>query len=121
MANQYERGGDALRSRYPAIQWTAAGQILGVLDLDLGGGATFALRLWVTNRGTVVAPRWQVDADLSQRGTRQVIPIRHYGPDVVDAVGVVLRCLVSSARAEGWPKVAARLAVVEAGPEVAGG
>lgn len=114
-ADQYARARAALQARYPTLGWHGRrGEAMGRLDIDLGGGATFALTVWCRNTGTVAAPRWRVDADLEQRATRQVIPVRHYGPDVVDAAGVVLRCLVSSARAEGWPKVADRLADAEA-------
>ena len=55
-------------------------------------------------------------ADLERRGTTEVIPVRHDTTDPVDGAGVVLRCLASSAHAEGWTTAGEALAAIEVTP-----
>lgn len=115
MADQYDRARDALAARFPGARWDRVRlQIHGRLDPVSERGSIVPLRFWISRRtpkpggGT-----WRVDADL---GSRRAFAVRFESPDVVDAVGVVLRCLVASAREEGWTKIADELAAVEAAP-----
>ena len=71
-----------------------------------------SLRLWLRRvRG---GPGWVVRADLD-RPHVGCIPVETTSADAVDAVGVVLRCLASSARNEGWTVLADAVASVERG------
>ena len=114
MADQYARIRDALAARYPLAVWRVDGREVGTsMPFHRNGGRMGSLRLWL--RRVRKGPGWVVRADL-ERPHVGCIPVETTSADPVDAVGVVLRCLASSARNEGWTVLADAMASVERGP-----
>lgn len=121
MADQFERTRDALDTRFPLVFWRIVGREVGTsMPFHRDGVRMGSLRLWLRRvRG---GPGWVVRADLDHLHAG-CIPVETTSSDPVDAVGVVLRRLASSARNEGWTiladavaTVADELATVEADP-----
>lgn len=114
MADQYARTRDALAARYPLAVWRVTGREVGTsMPFHHSGRRMGSIRLWL--RRVLGGPGWVIRADLD-RPYVGCIPVETTSADPVDAVGVVLRCLASSARNEGWTILADAVASVERGP-----